>query len=224
MKYNNCINISVIFIGEVCLPGGGREPGDTSPVGTALREAQEEIGLDPSLVSVVGVCPPHVAGIKIATMVSPVVCVLNTPPETLQLKLCEREVEDVYWMPVEKFLSYENLEYVKLNFIRGGVPINYNSPGFHHKDYVTGKDHFVWGLTARICTTLSAIILNRAPEYPYSENSCVSSIWKDGSKLRMKCHNIALTKEHLEQWKDYVNSVDHNVVIDKWVTNVVSKL
>lgn len=44
--------------GEVSLPGGKREEGDADDVQTALREAKEEIGLDPSLVSVITLLPP----------------------------------------------------------------------------------------------------------------------------------------------------------------------
>jgi len=44
--------------GEVALPGGKREEGDADDVQTALREAKEEIGLDPSLVSVITLLPP----------------------------------------------------------------------------------------------------------------------------------------------------------------------
>jgi 8-oxo-dGTP pyrophosphatase MutT (NUDIX family) len=39
--------------GEVALPGGKAEEGDADDAATALREAKEEIGLDPSLVTVV---------------------------------------------------------------------------------------------------------------------------------------------------------------------------
>lgn len=44
--------------GEVALPGGKREEGDADDVETALREAKEEIGLDPSLVSVITLLEP----------------------------------------------------------------------------------------------------------------------------------------------------------------------
>ncbi len=43
--------------GEISFPGGGWEPGDTSPVGTALREAAEETGVDPAGVAPLLVLP-----------------------------------------------------------------------------------------------------------------------------------------------------------------------
>lgn len=41
------------FAGEVALPGGKAEEGDADDAATSLREAKEEIGLDPALVTVV---------------------------------------------------------------------------------------------------------------------------------------------------------------------------
>lgn len=49
-----------LSVGEVALPGGKREDGDADDIETALREAQEEIGLDPALVDVVAVLEPFV--------------------------------------------------------------------------------------------------------------------------------------------------------------------
>src|SRR5690606_25205393 len=44
--------------GQIALPGGGADPGDAGPAGTALREAHEEIGLAPERVAVLGEPPP----------------------------------------------------------------------------------------------------------------------------------------------------------------------
>lgn len=54
------MRVWVLVAGEVSLPGGKREEGDADDVHTALREAKEEIGLDPSLVNVVTVLEPFV--------------------------------------------------------------------------------------------------------------------------------------------------------------------
>lgn len=55
-----CSCVCVLVAGEVSLPGGKKEEGDADDVETALREAKEEIGLDPSLVNVVTVLEPFV--------------------------------------------------------------------------------------------------------------------------------------------------------------------
>ena len=54
--------------GEVSLPGGKREEGDADDVETALREATEEIGLDPSLVDVVTVLEPFMTKVRLCSI------------------------------------------------------------------------------------------------------------------------------------------------------------
>lgn len=48
----------LVVAGEVALPGGKRDESDADDIETALREAKEEIGLDPSLVTVVTLLEP----------------------------------------------------------------------------------------------------------------------------------------------------------------------
>jgi len=57
--------------GEVAFPGGRRDPEDESLVFTALREAQEEVGLEPALVEVVGPLSTQISrhGIKVTPYV-----------------------------------------------------------------------------------------------------------------------------------------------------------
>lgn len=61
--------------GEVAFPGGMRDPTDVSPEDTALREAEEEIGLNRSLVTIVSVLPPFRNRFNIG--IFPVIAVLT---------------------------------------------------------------------------------------------------------------------------------------------------
>lgn len=54
--------------GEVSLPGGKTEEGDRDEKETALREAKEEIGLEPSLVSVVTVLQPFLSKVQLSSI------------------------------------------------------------------------------------------------------------------------------------------------------------
>ncbi len=67
--------------GEVSFPGGGTEPGE-GPVAAALREAHEEVGLDPAAVRPVGWLRPVLTFVSNALVV-PVVGVLDRPPSDL---------------------------------------------------------------------------------------------------------------------------------------------
>ena len=55
-----------VAAGEVCLPGGKKDPGDTDDVHCALREAQEELGLDPKSVQIVAQLPPFISKHKLS--------------------------------------------------------------------------------------------------------------------------------------------------------------
>jgi len=65
--------------GEISFPGGMTEPGDVGLEATALREAHEEIGLDPSLPEVLGALPPVHTFVS-AILVVPFVGMLTEPP------------------------------------------------------------------------------------------------------------------------------------------------
>ncbi|HKZ30103.1 MAG TPA: CoA pyrophosphatase [Acidimicrobiia bacterium] len=85
--------------GHLAFPGGRPDDGDGGPVGTALREAEEEVGIDPSSVTVLGFLPA-IHTIQYSLMVVPVVGWIEGVPE---LQPSPREVDKVLEPPVEIF-------------------------------------------------------------------------------------------------------------------------
>ncbi|MFQ3622330.1 MAG: CoA pyrophosphatase [Acetobacteraceae bacterium] len=81
--------------GQVSLPGGRIEPHDASPEQAALRESEEEIGLDPGSVEVVGRLPALLTGT--GYRITPVVGLVTPPART---RPDPREVADLFELPV----------------------------------------------------------------------------------------------------------------------------
>lgn len=81
--------------GQVSFPGGGREPQDESAVQTALREAQEEIGLDPGTVRVLGELDEYITrtGFRVRPIVGYVAEVPAWRPDSF-------EVEEIFEVPL----------------------------------------------------------------------------------------------------------------------------
>lgn len=84
--------------GEISFPGGRSDPGET-PIETALREAHEEVGLDPSVVTVRGELE-HLNTVVSRSYIVPKVA---TVAEPLPLEAQTMEVERVMWVPLAEF-------------------------------------------------------------------------------------------------------------------------
>jgi len=93
----------ISFGGHLCFPGGRPEAGDMDTRATALRETQEEIGLEPRQVEVLGELGGYVSknGYAIATSVG-----LVRPP--LELSLNPKEVEEVIEIPLDYALRSDS--------------------------------------------------------------------------------------------------------------------
>jgi 8-oxo-dGTP pyrophosphatase MutT (NUDIX family) len=120
--------------GEISFPGGRADPEDADLPATALREACEEIGLDPSGVEVVGALQPTPT-IATSYAVYPFVGLIEPG---LEWTLSPREVAEV----LEFSLADLRAGYGRERLIRRGMP-------FRTDVYVVG-DHLIWGATARI--------------------------------------------------------------------------
>lgn len=91
--------------GQISFPGGRREDSDASAAAAALREAQEEVGLPPEAVDVIGFLDdyPTITGY----LVTPVIGIVENPPV---LRPCAREVAEVFEMPLEFALRAASFE------------------------------------------------------------------------------------------------------------------
>ena len=78
--------------GHIAFPGGRPEPDDRDPVETALRETEEEVGIDRARVELLGFLPP-IDTVEFSLLVVPVVGRIQTPFEIVP---SEREVAKVY--------------------------------------------------------------------------------------------------------------------------------
>jgi 8-oxo-dGTP pyrophosphatase MutT (NUDIX family) len=124
--------------GEISFPGGRQDPEDADLCATALREAQEEIGLDPAGVDLVGALQPTPT-IATGYAVYPFVGLIEPGQSWLP---AEAEVAEVLEFPLTALAQ----GYGRRRMLRRGVP-------FRTDTYVVG-DHLVWGATARMLADL----------------------------------------------------------------------
>jgi 8-oxo-dGTP pyrophosphatase MutT (NUDIX family) len=87
--------------GQIAFPGGRREPQDADLLATALREAQEEVGLDPNSVEVLAALPV-IETMATGFRVAPFLGRLNGPPPTWRRQ--ETEIEEILEVPVDDLI------------------------------------------------------------------------------------------------------------------------
>lgn len=128
--------------GQVSFPGGSPEPQDRSLLMTALREAEEEVDLEPDLVEVIGeledmYIPPS------KFLVRPFVGILW---EGAELVLAPEEVEAIFSVSLEELMSPEAFK--KVVWKREGHP--------HEVPIFAVGGHEIWGATAAMTAGLLA--------------------------------------------------------------------
>jgi 8-oxo-dGTP pyrophosphatase MutT (NUDIX family) len=134
--------------GQIAFPGGKIEPTDRDVIETAMREAEEEIGLGQSFIEPVGLLSPYQTstGFRMA----PVLAVVKPG---FSLKLDEEEVVDVFEAPLEFLMDVKNHQHMNIHW-RGKMRQFYTMP-------YEGRN--IWGATAAILRNLYEKLYDGAP-------------------------------------------------------------
>lgn len=127
--------------GQISFPGGRVEDTDVSPVDTALRETEEEIGLARERIEVLGFLPEYRTGTGFR--VTPVVGLVRPP---FALELDPFEVAEAFEVPLDFLLDPANHQEHALHY-RGAM---------RHFFAMPYGDYFIWGATAGMIRSLTA--------------------------------------------------------------------
>jgi len=134
--------------GQISFPGGRIEPADAGPWEAALREAQEEIGLEAGYVTRAGYLQDHlvISGFR----VTPAVAFVRPG---FDLRLDRTEVEDVFEVPLEFVLDPRN-HLPRDRSVAGHTIVTHEIP-------YAGRH--IWGATASMLITFARLLQGAAP-------------------------------------------------------------
>jgi 8-oxo-dGTP pyrophosphatase MutT (NUDIX family) len=134
--------------GQISFPGGRCCEADSTEEGTALREAEEEIGVDARRIEILGRLPHYHTSTGFD--VTPVVGWIEPP---VSFRADPHEVEDVFEVPVSFLLDARNHRYESA-FFKGRMRKYWAMP--------YGR-RFIWGATAGMLVTLQRILKGNGP-------------------------------------------------------------
>jgi 8-oxo-dGTP pyrophosphatase MutT (NUDIX family) len=129
--------------GQIAFPGGKYETFDKDILNTALRESFEEIGTDSDLIEIIGALTPLYVQVSNFT-INPFIGWSKTLP---QFKIESQEVDEIFIVPVERFLQHSTIQIREVTTIRGTIEV----PGFYIDQL------FIWGATAMIISEFNEI-------------------------------------------------------------------
>lgn len=126
--------------GQISFPGGRVEAEDLSPIHTALRETEEEIGLSRDCIQILGFLPEYRTGTGFR--VTPVVGLVQPP---FELQPDSFEVAEVFEVPLSFLLDPANHKRHSIHY-RGAM---------RHFFAMPYGDYFIWGATAGMIRSLT---------------------------------------------------------------------
>lgn len=137
--------------GQIAFPGGKIDPGDASPLDTALREAEEEIGLDRSHVRPLGYIPPFLS--RTGYLITPVVGLVMPP---FRLEPNPHEVADIFEVPLGFLMDPRNHQ-MQSRVWQGARRHFYAMPY---------GERYIWGITASILRNLWERLTDEGADRP----------------------------------------------------------
>lgn len=159
----------------VVFPGGMRDEGDETDIDAALREAEEEIGLPPSAVKVIGVLTFGV------TLPCNIVCpVVGIIPEDF-VPICNpSEVDYAFYMPLRTFVEEEGKVYLQYTRVNGKT-YSFSDLNYTHDSHTER----IFGFTCNYCVFLAAMVFGSGRD---KEDLTVAKEMQD--KLQLYFHNV----------------------------------
>jgi 8-oxo-dGTP pyrophosphatase MutT (NUDIX family) len=130
--------------GQISFPGGKQEPSDRDSIQTALREAEEETGVDPGLVTVLGTLTPLFIPVS-NTIVTPVVAWTDEKPAFI------RQEEEVVYLFDADIRRFYDPAIIKTRPLQVG-------PETINVKYFDYEGNMIWGATSMILYELLVII------------------------------------------------------------------
>jgi 8-oxo-dGTP pyrophosphatase MutT (NUDIX family) len=138
--------------GQISFPGGRSEPEDDSPAATALREAHEEVGLDPNRVEVIGQLPVYTT--VTSYVVTPVVALVHAP---FDLALDSFEVAESFEVPLHFLMNPANHRRHEFH-ADGKGRLFLSMPWQGRGSDGVEREFFIWGATAAMLRNLYRFI------------------------------------------------------------------
>jgi len=135
-----------LWSGQMAFPGGHKESNDKTLLDTAIRETQEEVGIElhhDTCVAQLTRCAPLKR--RLPLLVTPYVFASSLIPSVTM----NHEVSDYIWLPLDVLTKHDYLHFQKVQFDQGVVEV----PGF-----LLPSGQFIWGLTFRILRSFIEIV------------------------------------------------------------------
>jgi 8-oxo-dGTP pyrophosphatase MutT (NUDIX family) len=142
--------------GQISFPGGRSDAGDGGPVGTALREAEEEIGLPRHRLHVIGQLPVYTT--VTSFVVTPVVALVQPPLALTDLRLQTEEVAEAFEVPLLHLMNPAHHQR-HLFTSEGGQRQFLSMPWRGPAQNGETRDYFIWGATAAMLRNLYRFIV-----------------------------------------------------------------